>query len=62
MSKPRLYDDNLVSSWPVARIHPNYYERIGELALLHGRTFNNELQLLLGTLLDAIETNGSTDA
>jgi hypothetical protein len=55
VSKPRLYDDNLVTNWPQVRVHPVYYDRIGELALRDGKTINSEVHLLLGTLLEAIE-------
>lgn len=62
MPKPRRYDDNLVTNWPMVRVHPVYYNKLGELALLHKTTLNSELHLLLGTLFEAMETNGSTDA
>lgn len=47
-----MYDDQLVTDWPQARIHPEYYNKIGDLALLHNKTFNAELHMLLGVLLN----------
>lgn len=55
MPRPRLYDDNLVTNWPQVRVHPVYYDKIGELALLNGRAINSEVHLMLGALLEALD-------